>query len=381
MSLFPRSSGLLLFAVLYSIGAFAITAQTRAEGLGNLPTVALHETRSFDQVLADLAQKRVICVGETHTRFDHHLIQLHVLQSMVATGKPVAIGVEWFQQPFQPVLDRYIAGEIGETELLRQSEYFLRWRYDFRLYAPILRFARAHRIPVIALNLPSELTREVGDRGIEQLDERLRKWLPRTLDRSNVRYQQRLRAIFDAHPQNEFSDFERFYTVQLLWDEGMAERAARFLRDHPDTQLLIFAGSGHLAYGDGIPTRLERQAGVDATILLSQWEPGMQSGLADYLLLSPPQDLPAAGMLGVTIEPGADGGVRLRSVESDSAAAQAGARQGDLLVALNGTAIRQLADVRAVMWEKAPGDHITMTVQRHSELQGETRQQLAVTLQ
>ncbi len=350
--------------------------------MGATPALNLDDTGSVDSIIDRLAEKRVVYVGEIHTRYDHHLIQLHIIQALAARGGPFAIGVEWFQQPFQNVVDQYIAGDIGEQELLRKSEYFNRWKYDFRLYAPILRYARAHRIPVIALNLPTEITRAVSERGLDALPPKLRKWLPRTLDRSNARYEARLREIYAAHPQSESGDFARFYSVQLLWDEGMAQRAAEYLRAHPGTRMVILAGSGHLAYGDGIPARLHRETGATSAIILSQWQAQLSPDAADYLLLPQPQQLPPAGMLGVTLEMMRGGGVRLRDVGEAGAAARAGARDGDRLLAIDGEPVADLADVRTVMWEKMPGDHVTVTVRRASGDAGRrTRKTLHATLQ
>ena len=376
--------GLLLAMVnLCAIAASSPESRNRSgtEGVGAIPALQLDHTQSLDDIIPELAEYPVVFVGEVHTRYDHHLIQLHIVESLAARNNKIAIGVEWFQQPFQGALDRYIAGEIDERALLHESEYFRRWRYDFRHYAPILRYARQQGIPVIALNIPSEVISGVRDQGIEQLSPDLRRWLPRTLDRTNTRYRKRLQDVFDAHPQTEFGDFERFHTVQLLWDEAMAERAAQYMDANPDTQLIILAGSGHLAYGHGIPARLERHTRKDAAIVLSQWEAGMDSQLADYLLLTQPRGLPPAGTLGVTIESAGDDGVRLQAVGEDSAAARAGAEQGDLLVALDDTPIAEVADVRTVMWEKRPGDRVTMTLRRIAADDTDTVEKLAVTLQ
>lgn len=351
------------------------------QSLGATPTLQLNRARSLDHMIPELAKRRVVFVGEVHTRYDHHLIQLHLIEALAARHDKIAIGVEWFQQPFQAVLDRYIARDIDERQLLLDSEYFQRWRYDYRLYAPILRYARAHRIPVVALNLPTEVISAVSDEGIEQVPPALRSWLPRTLDRSNSRYRDRLRGVFDAHPQTQYSDFERFYTVQLLWDEGMAERAAKYLRAHPDTHMVILAGSGHLAYGDGIPARLRRQTEQETAIVLSEWEAGMSADLADYLVLSQPRSLPPAGTLGVTVEADGDGGVRLREVNEDSAAAKAGARQGDHLLSIDGNPISSIADVRTAMWEKQPGNRVVMTVQRAATDGRSSMDKLTVVLQ
>ena len=109
---------------------------------------------SLQGIIPGLADKRVVFVGESHDRYDHHLAQLEIIRSLHALHPRLAIGMEAFQQPFQTVLDDYIAGRLSEREMLRDSEYYTRWRFDYRLYAPILRYAREHQLPVVALNLP-----------------------------------------------------------------------------------------------------------------------------------------------------------------------------------------------------------------------------------
>ena len=62
--------------------------------------------------------------------------------------------------------------------MVRLADYQRRWGYDWELYAPILRFARAERIPVLALNTPSEVTRKVARTGLNQLSFAERQWIP-----------------------------------------------------------------------------------------------------------------------------------------------------------------------------------------------------------
>lgn len=116
------------------------------------------QTIAFNELIQRLLSKRVILVGEIHDRYDHHLNQLALLKALHAQDPNIGIGVEWFQQPFQPVLDAYLAGRIDEAEMLKRSGYYERWRYDYRMLRPILVFAKEHRIPVLALNAPVELT-------------------------------------------------------------------------------------------------------------------------------------------------------------------------------------------------------------------------------
>ncbi len=130
--------------------------------IGATPALDLSAVSSLEALIPALAEKRVVLIGETHDRFDHHLIQLEIIRGLHAIYPELAIGMEAFQQPFQRHLDDYVAGKLSETELLRATEYYQRWRFDFRLYQPILSYAREHRLPLVALNLPGELTRKVG---------------------------------------------------------------------------------------------------------------------------------------------------------------------------------------------------------------------------
>jgi len=47
-----------------------------------------------------------------------------------------------------------------------------------------------------------------------------------------------------------------------LWDETMAEKIAEFVKANPDYQVVVLAGKGHIIYGYGIPSRVERRLGV-----------------------------------------------------------------------------------------------------------------------
>jgi len=79
------------------------------------------DTTSVDRMLSALEQKRVVFVGETHDRYDHYLNQLSIIRGLHRRGVDLAVGMEFFQEPFQRVLDRYVAGEIGEKALLDRT--------------------------------------------------------------------------------------------------------------------------------------------------------------------------------------------------------------------------------------------------------------------
>lgn len=332
---------------------------------GTTPVLDLNAFSTLEGLIPVLARKRVVFVGEQHNRFDHHLVQLEIISRLHEQYPElkVAIGMEAFQQPFQQHLDDFVAGTITEQEMLRRTEYYARWRMDYRLYAPILRYAREHGLPVVALNLPVELTRQVGRVGLQGLTPEERARLPATIDRSDPAYEQRIREVFDAHPNDNGQPFEHFLEVQLLWDEGMAKRATGFLEAHPEHLLVVLAGAGHLAWGSAIPQRMTRRMAADYAIVLNSWQGEIGPGLADFLLLPAERSLPPAGKIGVVLDAD-DDGIKVAACFEDSPCSAAGIKPGDRLTAIDTNPIDSEADVPLAMWDKQPGDTVTVTIVR-----------------
>lgn len=250
---------------------------------------------SNQAMLADLAQADVIYLGETHTDEADHIAQLDIITAMHQARGDIAIGLEMFQRPFQPVLDQYIAGEITETDLVEQSEYETRWGFDWELYAPIIRYAQANQIPLIALNTPREITKKVASQGLASLTGPDLEHIPplTDIDTSDENYQAMLAQVFGQHGGhgNSGPSFENFFAAQVLWDETMAESVADFVTDSPDTQMLVMAGEGHIVYGFGIPSRVERRLGDDLvaySVLLNPTSTAPE--LADFFWISESTD-------------------------------------------------------------------------------------------
>lgn len=334
----------------------------------------------FSQLVERVAERQVVYVGEAHDRYQHHLNQLSIIRSLHARHPDLAIGLEFFFQPFQSVLDRYVAGEIDEVDLLRESEYFDRWRFDYRLYRPILRYAREQKIPLVALNLEREITDQVGKSGMESLSEEQRQRLPREILRDNSDYRKRMQEIFDLHPHTQSGDFERFLDVQLLWDEGMAERASRWFRDNPDGHMVILSGVGHVAGRLGIPDRLARRVPVtDAVVLNADAVDELTSDMGDYLILAETAPLPPAGKLGVLLDTD-ESPPRVSGFGETSGAEAAGVVKGDRLIAIDGTPVSTYADVRVALLDKEPGESVRLEVEREVIIIGTLRRSFDVTL-
>jgi len=344
----------------------AMEAGTSALPVEASPVLDLNAFSTMEQIIPVLAEKRVVFIGEQHTRYDHHLTQLEIIRRLHALHPQLAIGMEMFQQPFQRYLDEYVAGSIDEHTMLQATEYFRRWRMDYRLYAPILRYAREHGLPLIALNVPNELTHEVAHAGLDGLSDAYRQQLPADIAPADEAYRQRLKEVFELHPKEQgHENFDHFVEAQLLWDEGMAERAAAYLIAHPDHHLVVLAGNQHLAWDNTIPQRLQRRTAVTMASILNSWSGAVAPGLADFLLLPEERVLAPAGTLGVLLGEDKDQ-VSITAVLENGASDAVGIKTGDRIIAINNNAINSISGLRLAMWDKQPGDTINVdTVRKH----------------
>ena len=272
--------------------------------------------------------------------------------------------MEMFQKPFQPALDDYIAGKIDERTFLKRSEYFKHWDIDYHLYKPILDFARAQRLPVIALNLPREIVNQIAASGLNSLPQEARREISPDLDFSDQEYRGKLKEIFAAHPEPQGKNFEFFYQAQILWDETMAESVDRFLKNHPDYRMVVLTGAGHLRHGSGIPKRAFRRNGLDYAIVLSDGE--VESGIADFVVFPEPSKAPTAPKLGVSLDM-RDQRLRITSFGKESAAEKAGLKVDDLVISLDGERVSVIEDIRIALFYKQSGDTIKVKAQRGNE--------------
>ena len=260
----------------YLIGAFLTGLLFFTPGM-----TAFAETDNHNHNIEQFKQNDVVYLGENHDRLAHHQQQLEIITQLHEdTANDLAIALEMFQRPFQPILDRYLEDKIDENQLRQQTEYDTRWGFDWEFYAPILRFAKADRIPVIALNTPAEITRKVAEQGINNLEGSDFRYIPPLpdIDLSNREYRQRLADIYLSHVEEggNSTDADNFFAAQVLWDETMAEAIANYYQNHPQSQIVVLVGKAHVMYDYAIPDRVDRRIDdpsfMQTTVLLNEAE-------------------------------------------------------------------------------------------------------------
>lgn len=226
--------------------------------------------------ISKLQQHDVVYLGETHDSSTAHQRQLEIITQLqeklfggerelaIAERTWKVIALEMFQRPFQPILDRYLAGTITEEQLRKQTEYDTRWGFDWEFYAPILRFAKDQQIPLIALNTPSEITQKVAKSGINSLEAQDWRYIPplEEIKLDNEEYRQKITEIYQNHAaqgHGNSTDADNFFAAQVLWDETMAEAIALYYQNHPKSQIIVLVGQAHVMDDYAIPDRVNRR--------------------------------------------------------------------------------------------------------------------------
>jgi len=332
--------------------------------------ISLPQSLSFAAIMEQIADRRVVHVGENHTRLEDHQLQLRVIRALFAQNPKLAIGMEMFSRETQPILDRYVAGELSEPEFLRQSKYFSKWGYDYRFYREIINFARRNKIPIVALNQDKAIVSKVFKEGAAALsDEELAK-VPADRDLAIPDYRQRISGVFSMHGQNgaDPKQFNNFFQAQAIWDETMAESVTTYLTAHPESRMVVLAGQGHTDKATAIPPRISRRLPtIRQAVILNSMGGELEQDEADYLVFSKPAELPPSALLGVKLANIAEG-LQVEGFSEHSKSETAGIRKKDVILALDNEPVTTIDDLKIILLSKEIGTPVTVQVKRETGL-------------
>lgn len=336
------------------------------------------------EVLKYLSLQRAVLLGEHHDNPDHHRWQLQVIAGLYALRPDMAIGFEMFPQEEQPVLDKWVAGELSETEFLKQSNWYGNWSFDPAYYLPLFHFARINHIPMIALNVNRALFKEVQEKGWAAVPSERRQGITDPAPPERAYLEMLASSFVQHHPgphgheekkMDQFSieekvAFQRFVQGQQLWDRAMAQTMAAVAQRDKAPLMVGIMGSGHMMDGFGVPQQLT-SLGVKTAAVLVPWDeqlscedlvPGFAYavfGLKTFATTE--EDKPH---LGVYLESAEKGGMEVAKVVGHSVAEASGIVVGDRIIELAGTAVNTMSDVVTVVQRMVPGTWLPVAILR-----------------
>ncbi len=257
--------------------------------MGQIVHVETGKVLSFQEFIDQLESKDLVLIGEVHDNPEHHLIQVQILQALMAQKTSITVAMEFFQKPQQAFIDRYMAGASTETEFLEDVNWKKQWSFDYSFYRPLMLATKETGGKILAINAPNDTVKKVARSGLSSLDPDERALLAKNIDLKNEKHRAYLMAIFKYNAHSDLKNFEYFYEAQCVWEDTMAENIAEFLKKNKKI-MIVLTGNGHIVYKFGIPDRTSGRIPVDmATIVLLPMEEGNQTIVretADYVWLT-----------------------------------------------------------------------------------------------
>ncbi len=228
---------------------------------------------SHQELMACMAKKQAVLLGETHDRYDIHRWQLSVLTALHALRGDIVVGFEMFPRAVQPALDRWVAGESDVATFLEEARWAEVWRMDPELYLPIFHFCRQFAIPMIAVNCRRALVSEIGRLGWDAIAIEDRDGVTPAAE-ALPEYRRYLFGITGGvrpgreAQSGEAPEFDRFVRAQQTWDRAFACGIAEAHAAHGGALVVGIIGRGHLEYGYGTPFQLRDLGISECGILL-----------------------------------------------------------------------------------------------------------------
>lgn len=210
----------------------------------------------------------IVIVGEQHDDGNAHDVQQAIVAETFAAWPGSAVSLEMLERDEQPVVDAYLAGEVGKDEFVERTgsrDWASKGTWD-RFYQPVIDSAKAARAPVVAANAPREYVRRARTEGYDALaalppEERAMFSLP--MQDAPPEYRARFRALMSADGAHAVDDarLEEVLRSQRLWDATMADSVVRAMRSLPSGGKVVhLVGQFHSEHDGGLVSEIQARA-------------------------------------------------------------------------------------------------------------------------
>lgn len=210
---------------------------------------------SFDKIVEAVRSVDVIFIGEQHDDKVAHQLQLDLLKLAVENvkTKQIVLAMEMFEKDVQLVIDEYLQDLITESHFLASSRPWNNYNTDYR---PLLEFAKANRLRVIASNAPRRYVNMVSRLGKESLyllSSEAKRWIaPLPYKESSKDYKEKFNKLMEITGHQLTNMFE----AQTLWDATMAFSISEVLKQNRNSLVIHINGAFHSDEKLGIPEHL-----------------------------------------------------------------------------------------------------------------------------
>ncbi len=206
---------------------------------------------TFDELISELGNYRIVMIGETHTNQQHHNTQFDIIKGLTESGKKVILALEMFNPNQDEALAKWSSGKTDESTFMQQTDFLVTWSHNYRYYKAIFDYTREKHIPMYGVNVERKYASKIGRGGISSLTPEEKAAIPE-IDTSNIEHRFFIKVAMEGMSATMPDQFNTMYQAQSLWDAAMGEGAIKVANENPDAVIVVLAGSGHVVYNLGI---------------------------------------------------------------------------------------------------------------------------------
>jgi uncharacterized iron-regulated protein len=257
--------------------AFLLTLLMTISMAGQTATITEANYRIFDgrgnpatleKIVDELKNVDVIFLGELHDDATAHFLQAEIFRRAFEKynrDRQIALSLEMFERDVQIVVDEYLNNLISENHFLLSSRPWGNYKTDYR---PLVEFAKANKLPVIAANAPRRYVNMVSRSGrdsLNALSRQAKQWLaPLPFQPASEAFAKKFNALMgggggSAMPAAKMSS-GNILDSQTLWDATMAFSIAEYLKRAADPLVIHLNGGFHTENRLGTPEHLLKYA-------------------------------------------------------------------------------------------------------------------------
>lgn len=202
---------------------------------------------TFEKMAQELAKTDVVLFGEFHDNAIAHWMQLKLAQNL-ASKKPLTLGAEMFETDQADLLSAYVSGTLEAKAFDSLVRFWNNYPTD---YQPLVEFAKTHKKPFVATNVPRKYASMLytqGEEALLQLPQDEKQWiapLPFPYDASLPGYAKMMEMFADQDHANA-----NFPKAQAIKDATMAYQIVK--HSQKGGLFLHFNGSYHSDFFEGI---------------------------------------------------------------------------------------------------------------------------------
>ena len=282
----------LLFATLLSF--YFSFSQSSMDANYKIYDTRIKQVVTLDKIITDCANANVLFFGEEHNDSACHYLEAEIFKALNKQyGEKITLSLEMFETDNQLALNEYLSGQIPEDRFAKD----VRLWPNYKDYRPMIEYAKANHITVIAANAPRRYVNMVSRKGMRSLDslsKDAKKFLPPLpYDTLNGRYREKFEEVMKGAPG---SSSPNIYYSQSLWDAGMSYSIYNYWKKHKGNKIFHCVGRFHCDEKLGTLAQLQKRKSKLKILNISSFsDPSFSnpdwekfSNLGDYIIITNP---------------------------------------------------------------------------------------------